>query len=181
MHVQNAITVGLQIAKFFPVMKHHGEGIQQAVQAVADGTKGPGTPDVKLQALGYVYASNLAGAGANAPRYLRQIVVNRPKMAPGSKDIKWKYPSDFHPVRLSVRIKHMLKHRMARSCPSRSTRKSRRRQLRSNRRRPRLDRTPRPRSPCRPLQRLLGPRPSQILKLYERSSWKQGPIGTKHL
>lgn len=57
MHVQNAITVGLQIVKYFPVMKPHGEAVMAAVQAVNDGKKGPGTPDVQFQAQGWVIAA----------------------------------------------------------------------------------------------------------------------------
>ena len=52
MHVQNAITVGLQIVKYFPVMKPHGEAVMAAVTAVNEGKTGPGTPDVQFQAQG---------------------------------------------------------------------------------------------------------------------------------
>ena len=52
MHVQNAITVGLQIVKYFPIMKPHGEAVTAAVTAVNEGKTGPGTPDVQFQAQG---------------------------------------------------------------------------------------------------------------------------------
>jgi hypothetical protein len=52
MHVQNAITVGLQIVKYFPIMRPHGEAVMAAVTSVNEGKTGPGTPDVQFQAQG---------------------------------------------------------------------------------------------------------------------------------
>ena len=52
MHIKNAITVALQVIKFFPIMKTDGEAIEVAVKKLID--TGDLTPDVQHQCNAYV-------------------------------------------------------------------------------------------------------------------------------
>ena len=49
MHIKNAITVGLQVIKFFPIMQTNGKAIEVAVQDLIAGKNGTLTPDVQHQ------------------------------------------------------------------------------------------------------------------------------------
>ena len=54
MHIKNAITVGLQVIKYFPIMDTNGKAIEDAVKALIDGKNGTLTPDVQHQCQAYV-------------------------------------------------------------------------------------------------------------------------------
>jgi THO complex subunit 2 len=49
MHIKNAITVGLQVIKYFPVMDTNGKAIEDAVKSLVAGNNGTLTPDVQHQ------------------------------------------------------------------------------------------------------------------------------------
>ena len=49
MHIKNAITVALQVIKYFPAIDTNGEAIEQAVKALVAGKNGTLTPDVQHQ------------------------------------------------------------------------------------------------------------------------------------
>ena len=52
MHIKNAITVALQVIKFFPVIQTDGDAIEAAVKKLVD--TGDLTPDVQHQCNAYV-------------------------------------------------------------------------------------------------------------------------------
>lgn len=59
MHIKNAITVGLQVIKYFPVMDTNGKAIEEAVEALVAGQNGTLTPDVQHQCQAYVTAQSI--------------------------------------------------------------------------------------------------------------------------
>lgn len=57
MHIKNAITVALQVIKYFPVMDVDGMAIEKAVRDLIAGKKGTLTPDVQHQCQACVWSS----------------------------------------------------------------------------------------------------------------------------
>jgi hypothetical protein len=51
MHVKNAITVGIQVIEFFPMMDTSGKSIQDAIQDLLDGKKGKLPADLEQQCI----------------------------------------------------------------------------------------------------------------------------------
>jgi 2-keto-3-deoxy-6-phosphogluconate aldolase len=49
MHIKNAISVGLQVVEFFPVMESNAREMTAAVKDLVDGKKGHLTPDLQHQ------------------------------------------------------------------------------------------------------------------------------------
>ena len=49
MHIKNAITVGFQVLKYFPIMETNGKSIENAVKALIAGKNGTLTPDLQHQ------------------------------------------------------------------------------------------------------------------------------------
>lgn len=49
MHIKNAISVGLQVVEFFPVMESNAREMTAAVKHLVDGKKGHLTPDLQHQ------------------------------------------------------------------------------------------------------------------------------------
>ena len=49
MHIKNAITVGLQVIKYFPIMDTNGKDVENAVKDLVAGKNGTLTPDVQHQ------------------------------------------------------------------------------------------------------------------------------------
>jgi hypothetical protein len=49
MHINNAITIGIQVIKFYPRMTSNAKAIENAVKDLVAGKNGTLTPDVQHQ------------------------------------------------------------------------------------------------------------------------------------
>ena len=80
MSIKNAITVGIQVIKSFPVMQSHGAAVEKAVKDLIAGKNGTLTPDLQHQCQAYL--RNLTQRKATRPYVTAAVFHGAPTAAP---------------------------------------------------------------------------------------------------